>query len=193
MCRRDISTCALSRRPGRTGDRSRKAAATPAARQRSWRARPSPRVLPAIRRPYCTCTTRPIARPLRQRGARIDSESVLLAFLPVGLNWGLLNVLQAVFAGCTIVLQEVFDADEALALIERERVTHFCCAPAHLVSLLNVPDLEPLRSLVIASDDYRRRLLPDRGDPRGPGAAARPSARTLRHARMRVPVAHDAR
>jgi non-ribosomal peptide synthetase component E (peptide arylation enzyme) len=23
----------------------------------------------------------------------------------------------------------------------RERVTHFCCAPAHLVSMLNVPDL----------------------------------------------------
>ena len=74
-------------------------------------------------------------------GHRIDSDSVLLAFLPVGLNWGLLNVLQALFAGCTIVLQEVFDASQALALIERERVTHFCCAPAHLVSLLNVPDL----------------------------------------------------
>jgi acyl-CoA synthetase (AMP-forming)/AMP-acid ligase II len=74
-------------------------------------------------------------------GHRIDSDSVLLAFLPVGLNCGLLNVLQAVFAGCTIVLQEVFGAEQALALIERERVTHFCCAPAHLVSLLNVPDL----------------------------------------------------
>jgi len=74
-------------------------------------------------------------------GHRIDEDSVLLAFLPVGLNWGLLNVLQAVFAGCTIVLQEVFDAEQALALIERERVTHFCCAPAHLVSLLSVCDL----------------------------------------------------
>ena len=74
-------------------------------------------------------------------GLRIDEDSVLSAFLPVGLNWGLLNVLQAVFAGCTIVLQEVFDAEQALALIERERVTHFCCAPAHLVSLLSVSDL----------------------------------------------------
>jgi acyl-CoA synthetase (AMP-forming)/AMP-acid ligase II len=74
-------------------------------------------------------------------GHRIDEDSVLLAFLPVGLNWGLLNVLQAVFAGCTIVLQEMFDAEQALALIEREQVTHFCCAPAHLVSLLNVPNL----------------------------------------------------
>jgi non-ribosomal peptide synthetase component E (peptide arylation enzyme) len=74
-------------------------------------------------------------------GHRVDSNSVLLAFLPVGLNWGLLNVLQALFAGCTIVLQQVFDAEPALALIERERVTHFCRAPAHLVSLLNAPNL----------------------------------------------------
>jgi non-ribosomal peptide synthetase component E (peptide arylation enzyme) len=74
-------------------------------------------------------------------GDRVDSNSVLLAFLPVGLNRGLLNVLQALFAGCTIVLQQVFDAEQALALIERERVTHFCRAPAHLVSLLNAPDL----------------------------------------------------
>jgi hypothetical protein len=36
-----------------------------------------------------------------------------------------------------------------------------------------------------------RRILPDRGDPRGAGAAAEPPARDLRHARMRVPVAHD--
>jgi acyl-CoA synthetase (AMP-forming)/AMP-acid ligase II len=72
---------------------------------------------------------------------RIGPDSVLLVFLPVGLNWGLLNVLQGVFAGCRVVLQEVFDAAEALRLIEAERVTHFCCAPAHLVSMLNLPDL----------------------------------------------------
>jgi len=72
---------------------------------------------------------------------RIGPESVLLTFLPVGLNWGLINVLQGVFAGCIIVLQDVFDAEHTLGLIEREHVTHFCCAPAHLVSLLNVPDL----------------------------------------------------
>jgi non-ribosomal peptide synthetase component E (peptide arylation enzyme) len=88
-------------------------------------------------------------------GHRIDEDSVLLAFLPVGLNWGLLNVLQAVFAGSTIVLQEVFDAEQALALIERERVTHFCCAPAHLVSLPSVSDLGryDLSSLQVMTTD----------------------------------------
>lgn len=74
-------------------------------------------------------------------GHDIGADSVLLAFLPVGLNWGLLIVLQAIFAGCTLVLQEAFDAERALALIECEQATHFSCAPAHLVSMLNVPDL----------------------------------------------------
>jgi acyl-CoA synthetase (AMP-forming)/AMP-acid ligase II len=65
---------------------------------------------------------------------------VFLTFLPAGLNWGLGCVCQALFAGCTLVLQDIFRPEETLALIERERVTHFCCAPAHLVGLLNVPD-----------------------------------------------------
>jgi acyl-CoA synthetase (AMP-forming)/AMP-acid ligase II len=71
----------------------------------------------------------------------IGPDSVLLAFLPVGLNWGLLNVLQGIFAGCPVIFQEVFDAEQALQLIERERMTHFCCTPAHLASLLGVSDL----------------------------------------------------
>jgi acyl-CoA synthetase (AMP-forming)/AMP-acid ligase II len=72
-------------------------------------------------------------------GQRITSDSVLLTFLPAGLNWGLGCVCQALFAECTLVLQDVFRAEETLAVIEREKVTHFCCAPAHLVALLNVP------------------------------------------------------
>jgi acyl-CoA synthetase (AMP-forming)/AMP-acid ligase II len=73
-------------------------------------------------------------------GQRITQDSVFLTFLPVGLNWGLGCVCQALFAGCTLVLQDIFRPEETLALIQREHVTHFCCAPAHLVGLLNVPD-----------------------------------------------------
>ena len=76
------------------------------------------------------------------RGQRIDADSVLLVFLPVGLNWGLFNVLQAIDAGCRVILQDIFRAGEALALIASERVTHFCCAPAHLVAMLNAPGFE---------------------------------------------------
>ena len=74
------------------------------------------------------------------RGQQITADSVLQVFLPVGLNWGLFNVLQAIHARCTVVLQDVFRAEDALAQIEREKVTHFCCAPAHLVSMLNVAE-----------------------------------------------------
>jgi acyl-CoA synthetase (AMP-forming)/AMP-acid ligase II len=83
------------------------------------------------------------------RGQRVTADSVFLVFLPVGLNWGLFNVLQALYAGATLVLQDVFRADEALDLIKRERVSHFCCAPAHLVAMLNVDTLnrESLASL----------------------------------------------
>jgi acyl-CoA synthetase (AMP-forming)/AMP-acid ligase II len=74
------------------------------------------------------------------RRQKISSDSVLLVFLPVGLNWGLFNVLQAIYAGCSVILMDTFNADNALETIQRERVTHFCCAPAHLVSMLNARD-----------------------------------------------------
>jgi acyl-CoA synthetase (AMP-forming)/AMP-acid ligase II len=51
-------------------------------------------------------------------------------------------VLQALEAGCTLIMQDVFDAVTAMRLIERERVTYFCCAPAHLVAMLNSPELD---------------------------------------------------
>jgi acyl-CoA synthetase (AMP-forming)/AMP-acid ligase II len=73
-------------------------------------------------------------------GQRITQDSVFLTFLPVALNWGLGCVAQALFAGCMLVLQDIFRPEETLALIQREHVTHFCCAPAHLVGLLKVPD-----------------------------------------------------
>lgn len=76
------------------------------------------------------------------RGQRINADSVLQVFLPVGLNWGLFNVLQAIHAGCAVVLQDVFKPEEALQLVQNEKVTHFCCAPAHLVSMLNVANAE---------------------------------------------------
>lgn len=76
------------------------------------------------------------------REQALNESSVFLVFLPVGLNWGLFNVIQAIFAGCTLVLQDRFEAKAALDLIQRERVTHFCCAPAHLVALLAVEGLE---------------------------------------------------
>jgi acyl-CoA synthetase (AMP-forming)/AMP-acid ligase II len=86
-------------------------------------------------------------------GHGITRDSVILVFLPAGMNWGLLNVLQALEAGCTLVLQDVFDAVGAMRLIEQERVTYFCCAPSHLIAMLHSPalgrfDLSSLRTVV---------------------------------------------
>ena len=82
----------------------------------------------------------------------IGPDSVIFVFLPVGLNLVFRNTLVGVVAGCTVVYLDVFRAEAALSIIEREKVTHFCCAPAHLVSMLNVPklpsfDLSSLKSL----------------------------------------------
>lgn len=75
------------------------------------------------------------------RGHGITRDSVVLVFLPAGMNWGLLNVLQALDAGCALIMMDVFDAVDAMRLIEREHVTYFCCAPAHLVAMLHSPDI----------------------------------------------------
>ena len=124
------------------------------------------------------------------RGQRIAADSVLLVFLPGGLNWGLFNVLQAIDAGCRVILQDIFRAGEALALIASERVTHFCCAPAHLVAMLNAPAFRELRPRQPAGDHDGRRLLSDRGYPGSAGPHARTFARNVRHARVRHPGSH---
>ena len=41
------------------------------------------------------------------RGQRITADSVLMVFLPVGLNWGLFNTLQAIGVGCRVLFQDM--------------------------------------------------------------------------------------
>ncbi|HET6381193.1 MAG TPA: AMP-binding protein [candidate division Zixibacteria bacterium] len=71
------------------------------------------------------------------RDHAVTSDSAFLVFLPVGLNWGLFQTIQAQLAACKLVYMESFKPDEALRLIERERITHFATAPAGLVALLD--------------------------------------------------------
>ena len=94
------------------------------------------------------CTARSSARD-----QRMSEDSAMLLFLPVGLNWGLGCTKQALHAGCKIVYMEKFDADTALELIERERITHFVTAPAGLIALMDAEsarkrDLSSLRAIV---------------------------------------------
>jgi non-ribosomal peptide synthetase component E (peptide arylation enzyme) len=76
------------------------------------------------------------------RDHAVTEDSAFLLFLPVGLNWGLFQTVQAMSAGCKLVYMETFKPEEALRLIERERITHFATAPAGLIAMLNVPDFK---------------------------------------------------
>src|SRR5438105_3522703 len=73
---------------------------------------------------------------------RVTPDEVFLIYLPLGLNWGYLTLVQAVMAGARAVLLDQFSARVALELIQRERVTYIPTAPASIIAMLNEPDLE---------------------------------------------------
>src|SRR5207247_9743078 len=68
---------------------------------------------------------------------RVTEKDVLLIYLPMGLNWGYLTLLQTILAGARAVLLERFSAAAALELIEKEKVTYIATAPASIVVTLN--------------------------------------------------------
>jgi non-ribosomal peptide synthetase component E (peptide arylation enzyme) len=72
----------------------------------------------------------------------VTENEVFLAFLPLGLNWGYITLLQSILAGGTLVLMERFSPRAALELIQNERVSYIPTAPAALVGLLNAPGAE---------------------------------------------------
>ncbi len=72
----------------------------------------------------------------------VMQDEVLLIWLPVGLNWGYISLLQTVMAGARAVLMEKFQATRALELIEKYRATFIPTAPASLLAILNVPDFQ---------------------------------------------------
>ncbi|HXG04691.1 MAG TPA: AMP-binding protein [Candidatus Binatia bacterium] len=71
----------------------------------------------------------------------VTADDVFLIYLPLGLNWGYLTLLQALMVGGRAVLLDRFSTRAALELIERERVSFIPSAPASLIAMLNDPDL----------------------------------------------------
>ena len=67
----------------------------------------------------------------------VDESSVVLVFMPVGLNWGLGETIRAVMSRSRVVYMDHFDAEGAIDLIAAEKVTHMAAAPAALVSLMD--------------------------------------------------------
>jgi non-ribosomal peptide synthetase component E (peptide arylation enzyme) len=72
----------------------------------------------------------------------VTDKEVFLIYLPVGLNWGYILLMQTIMAGARAVLMERFSARGALETIEREHITFIATAPASIVAMLNDPKLE---------------------------------------------------
>jgi acyl-CoA synthetase (AMP-forming)/AMP-acid ligase II len=81
------------------------------------------------------------AAELFNRELGVTEDEVMLGFLPVGLNWGYLNLVQSVMAGGRIVLIERFSPAGVLALIDKEKITYVPTPPAAIVAMLNAPEL----------------------------------------------------
>lgn len=85
-------------------------------------------------------TTLPACR-FNARDMRCTADDVYLVYLPIGLNWGYLELVQALMLGAKVVLLDRFSGKAALELIQRERVTKISTAPASIIAMLNDPDL----------------------------------------------------
>jgi acyl-CoA synthetase (AMP-forming)/AMP-acid ligase II len=72
---------------------------------------------------------------------RVTEREVFLVYLPLGLNWGYLTLVQALMAGARVVLLDQFSARAALELVQTERVTYIPTAPASIIAMLNDPEL----------------------------------------------------
>ena len=81
------------------------------------------------------------------------TDEVFLGALPAPFGFGLWTAhFTPAILGCPTVVMERFDADAALDLIERERVTVLCCVSTQFIMLLNAQaqrrrDLSSLRSM----------------------------------------------
>ena len=80
---------------------------------------------------------------------RFTPESVVMHAGSLVFNGAFVTLMPAWALGCTFVLQEKFDAEEYLATVEREGVTHVMLVPSQIVALLRSPNFtaRTLRSL----------------------------------------------
>jgi len=83
----------------------------------------------------------------------LGADEVFLGVLPAPFGFGLWTAhFTPAILGCPAVVMERFDADAALDLIERERVTVLCCVSTQFIMMLNAQaqrprDLSSLRSM----------------------------------------------
>lgn len=76
---------------------------------------------------------------------RITPESVVMHAGAIIFNGAFVDLMPAVFSGCTYILLESFDVESYIDTIEREKVTHVMMVPAQVIAVLNSPSFSPER------------------------------------------------
>ncbi len=76
---------------------------------------------------------------------RMTPESRVLHSGAIVFNGAFVTMMPSFFLGGTYILLRQFDAQETIAAIERERVTHVMLVPAQIVALLGSPGFDPRR------------------------------------------------
>jgi long-chain acyl-CoA synthetase len=74
---------------------------------------------------------------------RMTSESVVLHTGAIVFNGAFVTLMPCFYLGARYVLQRQFDAEEAIEIIARERVTHTMMVPAQIIAVLNAPNFSP--------------------------------------------------
>jgi non-ribosomal peptide synthetase component E (peptide arylation enzyme) len=86
-------------------------------------------------------------------GTRLNFSDVVAALGPAAAGPNAIVYLSAPYVGAKIVMLEHFEAEVALALIEKEKVTAACLVPAMLAMMIKSPnfheyDLSSLRAII---------------------------------------------
>jgi acyl-CoA synthetase (AMP-forming)/AMP-acid ligase II len=97
-------------------------------------------------------------------GRSMGADDLELVATPICFNSGRSSLIGHLFFGGSVILPERFDVEEALPIIERERVTYLAVAPVQADRLLQSPNLDrydtsSLRCLRKAGSPFHRRTL----------------------------------
>jgi acyl-CoA synthetase (AMP-forming)/AMP-acid ligase II len=76
---------------------------------------------------------------------RMTPESVVLHTGAIVFNGAFVTLMPAFYQGAAYVLHRQFHAAQAIATIERERVTHVMLVPSQIIAILNAPEFRPER------------------------------------------------
>jgi acyl-CoA synthetase (AMP-forming)/AMP-acid ligase II len=105
---------------------------------------------------------------------RMKPESVVLHSGAIVFNGAMTTMYPAFMLGATYVVRHQFDAEDFIATVERERVTHTMLVPSQIIAIMNAEGFDPARlvslEMVLSLGaplhiEYKRRLnhaLPDR-------------------------------